>query len=334
MTLVRPERKLHIVYFGMMGIFSRLPLEVLLASGHTIDAIVLPALDAPPISPASRLPLAGHRHRSPATEMPTRYHPRYHPRYHRAVPQLEPLASGNLRQIAEDQGIPILEARNLYSADIAAAIAAYRPDAICVACFPWRLSAAVLQIPRLGNLNVHPSLLPDNRGPDPLFWTFRRGDSVTGVTVHLMDKQFDSGPVLRQETVAVPDGITERTLEERLAARGAEQLAQALAELDSGTDERVAQDSARATYYSLPGAKDWIITPDRSARWAFNFACGLRARSQPILIQVEEQTFQVVNPVEFKDQGDYPWSWRFDGQMLEMSCTPGVFRARALRLMN
>ena len=251
---------------------------------------------------------------------------------YRMVPQLVPPALGNVRQIARQEGIPVLEAGNLHAADIQAEISAYRPDAICVACFPWRLPAPVLEIPRLGSLNVHPSFLPDNRGPDPLFWTFKRGDTTTGVTVHLMDESLDTGPVLLQEQVEVPDGISERALEEQLAARGARLLAQALVGLAFGGLRPVDQDSSQATYYPAAKPSDWVITPNLSARWAFNFAAGLYGRTTPLLIQVEGSTFQLVEPLDFDEQAVVGAPWRLDGQVLALRCRPGVFRARVARV--
>jgi methionyl-tRNA formyltransferase len=312
-TEVKPARtpqKLRIVYFGMMGLFSCPPLEALLASGHDVTAIVMPGL-----------------RQSPGSDLRNAPSSRPEIKRYRTVPQLVPPALDNVRQIARKQGIPVLEAESLHAANIQAEIGAYRPDAICVACFPWRLPAGVLEIPRLGSLNVHPSYLPDNRGPDPLFWTFKRGDAMTGVTIHMMDESLDTGPVLLQERIDVPDGISERALDEQLASRGARLLSQALIGLASGSLKPVAQDSSQATYYPVPAPSDWIITPDLPARWAYNFARGLRTRTQPILIQVEGRTFQLLEPLDFDEVADMGAAWHLDGRILILSCTPGVFRA-------
>jgi methionyl-tRNA formyltransferase len=311
-TPARTPEKLRIVYFGMMGPFSCPPLQVLLAGGHNVTAIVVPGLrQSPGADPKVAL--------SSRIEINKRY---------RMVPQLVPPSLDNVRQIARKEGIPILEAQSLHAVGIQAEISAYRPDALCVACFPWRLPAGVLDIPRLGSLNVHPSYLPDNRGPDPLFWTFKRGDATTGVTIHLMDESLDTGPILLQERVTVPDGISERALEEELANRGARLLAQALMGLASDRLKPVAQDSSQAIYYPLPTPLDWVITPDLPARRVYNFASGLQARTQPMLIQVEGRTFQLLEPLDFDEQADMGAAWRLDGQILVLSCAPGVFRAR------
>src|SRR6185312_10369836 len=104
-----------------------------------------------------------------------------------------------------------------------------------VACFSRRLPGTLLRLPRLGCLNVHPSLLPAHRGPDPLFWIFHDGDETGGVTIHLMDEGFDTGPIVLQENVALSDDTTEAVLDLVCARRGGELLAEALFELAAGT---------------------------------------------------------------------------------------------------
>src|SRR5204862_1767507 len=96
---------------------------------------------------------------------------------------------------------------------------------ICVACFSQRIPRIILDLPRLGCLNVHPSLLPANRGPVPLFWTFREGHQQTGVTIHLMNEGMDTGDILAQEPIEVPSGISYAQLELQCATLGGKLLA-------------------------------------------------------------------------------------------------------------
>jgi methionyl-tRNA formyltransferase len=85
------------------------------------------------------------------------------------------------------------------------ALAGYAPDLLLSYCYPWRLPKSVLAVPRLGAINVHSSLLPRYRGPIPVHWAVRNGDTETGVTAHWMDEKFDSGPILAQHGgVAIP----------------------------------------------------------------------------------------------------------------------------------
>src|SRR5260370_21193246 len=206
--------------FGMSGHFARVRLEALLAAGHNMALWVLPAL-----SPAD-----GTR---PAY---TRLAPRAAAVGRRTLPLAGAQApAATTLAVAAEHGIPVIEAARLRAPETLAAVAASEPDAICVACFPRRLPAELLRLTRLGCLNVHPSLLPANRGPDPLFWTFRQGDDATGVTVHLMDAGLDSGPILLRRRIAVAEGTSEAELEFARAVVGGELLVRALAALTEGS---------------------------------------------------------------------------------------------------
>lgn len=308
-----------IIFFGTSGAFSPPSLDALLRAGYQVRAIVVSALagvtanDAPPftILPATSPRRAGTR---------------------RALPLLAPPTSGSIHQIAAERDIPVLEVARLRDPRTLDALAAFDPDVICVACFSRRLPAAVLRLPRLGCLNVHPSLLPANRGPDPLFWTFRRGDPETGATIHLMDERLDTGPILRQQRIPVPEGITEQALEQTCATIGGELLVRAISDLASGEPHAVPQDERLATSYPWPQPEDYVITTDRPARWAYNFAAGLGHRSVPIVIRVSGAVFQVLAPIRYDTEVALRVPWRKDDDVLSVQCSPGVFTCRAAPL--
>lgn len=86
------------------------------------------------------------------------------------------------------------------------------PDLILVAGFPRKIPSPLLALPRLGCINWHPSLLPQYRGPEPLYWQIMNGETRTGVTFHRMDDHFDTGPVLAQRSVDIEPEIDMRSL--------------------------------------------------------------------------------------------------------------------------
>jgi methionyl-tRNA formyltransferase len=90
---------------------------------------------------------------------------------------------------------------------IAPLLAAARPDIVLCTGFPWKIPADALAVPPLGWLNGHPSLLPRHRGPVPVAWAIRDGDEETGVTVHRMDAELDTGAVLVQERFPLGDYV-------------------------------------------------------------------------------------------------------------------------------
>ncbi len=114
----------------------------------------------------------------------------------------------------------------------AARFAARRIDFILVACWPYLIGAALLGAARKAALNLHPSLLPAYRGADPLGAQLAAGDSNFGVTLHLLDAQFDHGDIVAQDRIE--PAPARATLERRCAERGAELFVDAAARFDDG----------------------------------------------------------------------------------------------------
>ncbi|WP_328912651.1 MULTISPECIES: methionyl-tRNA formyltransferase [unclassified Streptomyces] len=92
---------------------------------------------------------------------------------------------------------------------LAGALESYHLDLVIVFGFAWKIPRAVLAIPRLGMMNIHVSMLPKYRGPAPMLWAIRNGDTTGGVTVHWMDEEFDTGNILAQrDGIPLADDIT------------------------------------------------------------------------------------------------------------------------------
>jgi len=220
----------------MSGTFSRVALEALLAARVDVRGLVVPGLRPRPLTPARR-PI--------------------HPSAPTAV------------HVAWDHGVPVREVGS-GAEDPPDILGDSRPDALVVACFPWRLRRSWLELAPLGALNLHPSLLPAYRGPTPLFWQLRAGETRTGVTLHRLDEGIDTGEILAQAPLPFPDGLGWDALEERLAALGARLLVGALG---SPTTAR-AQPEAGASYQGPPAAADLELPTTWTARRAFNFIRG------------------------------------------------------------
>ncbi len=124
------------------------------------------------------------------------------------------------------------------------------PDLIFVAGFPWRLPADLLALPRLGCVNAHPSLLPRYRGPNPLFWQVFQGETRGGLTMHRMDANFDTGPILAQRAIAITPEDDVDSLYVSLLAVGVSMLAEVLAAVIAGAPGRP-QPTEEASYAPL-----------------------------------------------------------------------------------
>ena len=124
---------------------------------------------------------------------------------------------------------------------------AYEPELGLCTGYPWLLPPEVLSIPRLGVVNTHPSLLPRHRGPYPFAWAVRENDPVLGLTVHLMDEHFDTGPVLAQGSRPMPADTTMEGLVPTLRELAGELVPHALGRVLSG-DRGDPQTDEGATY--------------------------------------------------------------------------------------
>jgi methionyl-tRNA formyltransferase len=101
---------------------------------------------------------------------------------------------------------------------LAPLLRAYEPDLALCTGFPWLIPAEAIAVPKLGIVNGHPSLLPRYRGPFPIAWAVRNGETEIGMSYHLMDERFDTGNVLAQQPIPLAEDETEETLFARFPA--------------------------------------------------------------------------------------------------------------------
>ena len=134
-------------------------------------------------------------------------------------------------------------------------------DAIVVVAYGQILNAEVLQSPRLGCLNVHASLLPKWRGAAPLQRAIAAGDTETGITIMVMDKGLDTGPMLNTASVPIDDQTTTAELHDQLAKIGGPLLVHSLKQFDQGAIQPIEQPHDRVTYAHK------ITTDDACIRW-------------------------------------------------------------------
>jgi methionyl-tRNA formyltransferase len=175
-----------------------------------------------------------------------------------------------VKQAAERLGIPVLQPATLRDPAIVEHLAAWQPDAGVVAAYGEILRKNVLELPPLGYLNIHPSLLPRYRGPTPVPAAILNGDSETGVTVMLLDAKMDSGPILAQRRVPLAPDARNQPLTNALFTIGADLLVEALAEYAAGALTPMPQDDRQATYCKMlqksDGVIDWSAPAERIER--------------------------------------------------------------------
>ncbi|MBW5412575.1 MULTISPECIES: methionyl-tRNA formyltransferase [Pseudomonas] len=158
------------------------------------------------------------------------------------------LAMSPVKQLAESHNIPVYQPQTLRNADAQAELAALKPDLLIVVAYGLILPQAVLDIPRLGCINSHASLLPRWRGAAPIQRAIEAGDAETGVTVMRMEAGLDTGPMLSKVSTPITAEDTGGSLHDRLALLGAEAVVEAIPALAAGTLPDKLQDDALATY--------------------------------------------------------------------------------------
>jgi methionyl-tRNA formyltransferase len=139
------------------------------------------------------------------------------------------------------------------------------PDVIIVVGYGRIIPQWMLDLPRLGNINLHASLLPKYRGAAPIQWAIARGENVTGVTTMKIDAGLDTGDILLQQEVRIASDDGAETLSPKLATVGAELLVTTLRELQAGTVHPRQQDHANATLAPILKKEDGLIDFARPA---------------------------------------------------------------------
>jgi len=164
-----------------------------------------------------------------------------------------------VKALALDGGIAVTQPQKVRTSEFLDTLQAWRPDLIVVAAYGRILPKAVLDLPRLGCLNVHASLLPKYRGAAPIQWAIARGEEVTGVTIMQMNERMDEGDILLQRETPIGSAETGGQLQQRLAPLGAEALVDAIEGLRAGTLIPEPQDDEAATLAPMIKKKDGCI---------------------------------------------------------------------------
>jgi len=176
------------------------------------------------------------------------------------------LALSPVKQAALRLGLPVVQPEKIKSnAEFQARLEAIRPDAIIVVGYGRIVPQWMLDLPRLGNINLHASLLPKYRGAAPIQWAIANGESVTGVTTMKIDAGLDTGDILLQQEIAIAPDDTAETLAARLAEPGADLLVETLRGLEDGTIQPRPQDNRSATLAPILRKEDGRIDFRRSA---------------------------------------------------------------------
>ncbi len=213
---------MKIIYMGTPD-FAVGALEALIAAGHEITAVV-----TQPDKPKGR---SGKLSFSPVKECALAHH------------------------------IPVLQPERIRRPEAVAELKKYEADVFVVAAFGQILSKEILEMPRLGCINIHASLLPKYRGSSPIQWAVINGEEKSGVTIMQMDEGVDTGDILYRKEMFLDREETGETLFEKLSVLGAQAIVEALTQLEEGKLVPVKQKEEEATHTAMlnkaMGRIDW-----------------------------------------------------------------------------
>ena len=306
----------RVIFMGMDSRFSTRPLLALIRSGARVEAVVKPlgGIGLRRADMAARVPGLMTRVREhwerlwqPESAAATPDH---------GVPE-DPFA------IAEAHGIPCYVVGNASGPRAERLLRRHRADVYCVAFFNQLLRANVLALPRLGAINLHPSLLPAYRGPSPLFWVFRDGQATTGLTVHLISPGEDDGDILAQEPVPLTDGLRGPALLDEMARLGELMAPEAVWSLFEGRARPTVQAASLGFRKPRPSAADCRLDFTQPCRQVFNFVRGVGAWML-LTATVGHDTFEVVDAEGLAPGEVLPADHVLSGTSLMVQCADGV----------
>lgn len=169
------------------------------------------------------------------------------------------------RDLSRMRDIPILQPQKLRDPQVIEQIRSLEPDLIVVAAYGQIIPKAILEIPKFGTLNVHPSLLPKYRGASPIQAAIASGDTETGVTIMQLDEQLDHGPIIAQTHAPIAPNETGGSLSEKLSHIGAELLIATISDWIAGKTKPKEQDHLQATLTKQLTREDGKIDWTKSA---------------------------------------------------------------------
>ena len=175
------------------------------------------------------------------------------------------LAFSPVKRLAQELGLKVMQPTSLKDAEVAPELRELKPEVIVVAAFGQLLPRSILDIPRCGCLNLHPSLLPRLRGSSPVQGAILSGDEFTGVSIMLMDEGLDTGSVLARVKIPIAACDNAGTLGAKLSRLAAALLEEVLTRLSRGELEPQPQDENQATYTGLISPQDGEVDWHQSA---------------------------------------------------------------------
>jgi len=294
-----PPSSYKIVFFGSLGVMSYATLLPLLQRRIPITAVVIPGVK----------PEDGIRNTLGN------------------VPIMQPPKHDTVELLALEYNIPIVYVKQLDDLESYSLISKYEPHFIWVACFPYILPSKIWQLAKIASINLHPSLLPKYRGPNPVFWQLKHGESRTGITLHLINDLVDGGDIVLQKDLVLKNGIRDRAISAMIGEQGARLFIETLRLYQKRALETVAQNPATASYMGSPQAHDFELHTTWSAQHAFNFMRGTEDWNMPYNVHIGGKNLRLESAIAYSPAGAMEEDYSVDEHLVFVRFAQGVLQA-------
>ncbi len=237
------------------------------------------------------------------------------------------LAASPVKRCALELGLPVVQPEKIKTNDeFRAQLLNLKPDAIIIVGYGRIIPQWMLDLPALGNINLHASLLPKYRGAAPIQWAIARGETVTGNTTMRIDPGLDTGDILLQEEVAIAPDDTAESLAPKLAGQGADLMIATLRGLQGHTLSSQPQDHSQATLAPILKKEDGLIHFSRPAVEILNRLRGFQPwpgvfstfRGKSLQVWKAAISDQTLPSSELKSEGTHLFAGCGHGTALEL----------------
>ncbi|HEX6905972.1 MAG TPA: methionyl-tRNA formyltransferase [Terriglobales bacterium] len=223
------------------------------------------------------------------------------------------LAPSPVKSRALELGLPVIQPDKIKNnEEFRAQLAALEPQAIVVVGYGRIIPQWMIDLPPLGNINLHASLLPKYRGAAPIQWAVAMGETVTGVTTMRIDAGLDTGDILLQKEIPIAPEDTAEAVTPRLAEIGADLMVETLRGLSAGTIQPRPQDHSRASLAPILKREDGLIDFQRKAAESINRLRGFQPwpgaftsfRGRQLQVWAAKPVAATLTPGEIKVEGE------------------------------
>lgn len=301
----------RLVYFGLPGAFSTVPLKALCHAGYAPTLVVQ---GTEPVKGALRAPVEVLRARPGLIQKVQDTF--------RKKPE-RPKYQHDLVKTAQELGIDVLSTPNANDSKVLAKLEDVAPDAYVICGFPHLLSRRALAIPSRGGLNLHPGALPEERGAAPLFWALKSGKTEVHWTIHVLDEGEDSGDVVVSGQTDFEPGLLGQEILTRVATSAAPHLVRALRAMMGGDLVRMPQGECEAGRKRRPAFKDGRLDTKLSALQVYTFAAAC-AETYSLWAECAGDRFFIQRALSYDPEAKPDFEWFLSGDRLMLRCDPGI----------